>query len=87
MFYVCVNNAGACIIKLITAVIYDFRNKLECLSVNTRLGWKGLPIMLSVFMLSVFILSVFMLKAVTPQLCPTLFYLPWVVMLSRLGDN
>ena len=23
---------GACIIKLITAVIYDFRNKLECLS-------------------------------------------------------
>jgi hypothetical protein len=23
---------GACIIKLITAVIYSFRNKLECLS-------------------------------------------------------
>jgi hypothetical protein len=36
-------SSGACIIKLITAVIYDFRNKLECLSQNTRLGWKGLP--------------------------------------------
>ena len=24
--------AGACTIKLFTAVIYDFRNKLECLS-------------------------------------------------------
>ncbi len=82
-----VNNAGACIKKLITAVIFGFRNKLECLSVNTRLGWKGLPIMLIVFMLSVFILSVFMLKVVAPQLCPTSFYLPWVVMLSRLGDN
>ncbi len=35
--------AGACIIKLITAVIYGFPNKLECLSLNTRLGWKGLP--------------------------------------------
>jgi hypothetical protein len=34
---------GACIIKLITAVIYAFHNKLECLSLNTRLGWKGLP--------------------------------------------
>jgi hypothetical protein len=33
----------ACIIKLITAVIYGFRNKLECLSFNTRLAWKGLP--------------------------------------------
>jgi len=32
-----------CIIKLITAVIYGFRNKLKCLSQNTRLGWKGLP--------------------------------------------
>jgi hypothetical protein len=21
----------------------QFRNKLECLSLNTRLGWKGLP--------------------------------------------
>ncbi len=31
---------GACIIKLITAVIYGFRNKLEYLSLNTRLGWK-----------------------------------------------
>jgi hypothetical protein len=30
-------------IKLITAVIYDFRNKLECLPLNTRLGWKGFP--------------------------------------------
>jgi hypothetical protein len=35
--------SGACIIKLITAVIYGVRNKLECLSLNTRLGWKGLP--------------------------------------------
>ncbi len=34
---------GACIIKLITAVIYSFCNKLECLSLYTRLGWKGLP--------------------------------------------
>ncbi len=34
---------GACIMKLITAIIYGFRNKLECLSLNTRLGWKGLP--------------------------------------------
>ncbi len=33
---------GACIIRLITAVIYSFRNKLECLSLNTRLGWKRL---------------------------------------------
>ncbi len=22
-------------------IIYGFRNKLECLSLNTRLGWKG----------------------------------------------
>jgi len=36
-------NSRACIIKLITAVIYSFRSKLECLSINTRLGWKGLP--------------------------------------------
>jgi hypothetical protein len=34
---------GACIIKLIKAVIYSFRNKLECLSLNTRLGWKRSP--------------------------------------------
>jgi hypothetical protein len=34
---------GACITKLITVVIYGFRNKLECLSLITRLGWKGLP--------------------------------------------
>ncbi len=33
----------ACIIKLITAVIFGFHNKLECLSINARLGWKGLP--------------------------------------------
>jgi hypothetical protein len=33
---------GHCIIKIITAVIYGFRNKLECLSLKTRLGWKGL---------------------------------------------
>ncbi len=32
----------ALIIKLVTAVIYSFRIKLECLSLNTRLGWKGL---------------------------------------------
>jgi hypothetical protein len=30
------------IIKLITAVIYSFRNKLDCFSLNIRLGWKGL---------------------------------------------
>jgi hypothetical protein len=35
--------AGACIIKLFTAVIYDFRNKLERLTLYTRLGWKGSP--------------------------------------------
>ncbi len=35
--------SGAGIIKLITAVIYGFCNKLECLSLNTRIGWKGLP--------------------------------------------
>jgi hypothetical protein len=34
---------GAFIIKLITAVNYGFRNKLEHLSIKTRLGWKGLP--------------------------------------------
>jgi hypothetical protein len=34
---------GACIIKHITAVIYGLGNKLECLPINTRLGWKGLP--------------------------------------------
>ncbi len=28
--------------RLIKAVIYGFRNKLECLSLNIRLGWKGL---------------------------------------------
>ncbi len=33
--------SGACIIKPITAVIYGFYNKY--LSLNTRLGWKGLP--------------------------------------------
>ncbi len=31
------------IIKLIKVVIYGFRNKLECLALNTRLRWKGLP--------------------------------------------
>ncbi len=31
---------GACIIKLITTVIYGFSKKLEYLSLNTRLGWK-----------------------------------------------
>ncbi len=34
---------GDNVIKLITAVIYGFRNKLECLSLNTRLGWEGFP--------------------------------------------
>ncbi len=33
----------ACIIKRITALIYGFRNKLEHLSLNTKLGWKVLP--------------------------------------------
>ncbi len=33
---------GVCIIKLIMAVMYDFRIKLESSSLNTRLGWKGL---------------------------------------------
>ncbi len=37
------NRQVACIIKLITAVIYGFRNKLECLTLKTRLSWKGLP--------------------------------------------
>jgi len=37
------SNSGACIITLITTIIYGFRNKLERLSLNTRLGWKGLP--------------------------------------------
>jgi hypothetical protein len=27
--------------KPITAVIYSYYNKLECLSLNTRLGWKA----------------------------------------------
>jgi len=35
------NIPGACIIKM--AIIYGFRNKLEFLSLNTTLGWKGLP--------------------------------------------
>jgi hypothetical protein len=35
--------SGASIIKLITAVIHGFRNKPESLTLNTRLGWKGLP--------------------------------------------
>ncbi len=30
--YSYVETSGACIIKLITAVIYGFRDKLECLS-------------------------------------------------------
>ena len=38
------NLRRGCIIKPITAVTYGFRNKLECLSLNTRLGWKGLPV-------------------------------------------
>jgi hypothetical protein len=31
---------GPCIIKPITTVIYGFRNKLQCFSLNTKLGWK-----------------------------------------------
>jgi hypothetical protein len=34
---------GANILKRFSAVIYGFRNKLERLTLNTRLGWKGLP--------------------------------------------
>jgi len=30
-------------LKLFTTLIYSFRDKLECLSLNTRQGWKGLP--------------------------------------------
>ncbi len=35
--------SGACIIKLFTAVICGFRNKLECVTLKARVGWKGLP--------------------------------------------
>jgi hypothetical protein len=35
--------SGACITKLMTAVVYGFWSRLGCLSLNTRLGWKGLP--------------------------------------------
>jgi hypothetical protein len=38
-----VDAPGTCIIKLIKAVIYSFRNKLEGLSLNTKLGWRVLP--------------------------------------------
>jgi hypothetical protein len=37
-----VKRPGPYIIKLITAVIYRLHNKLECFSLYTRLGWKGL---------------------------------------------
>jgi hypothetical protein len=37
------NTPGIYIIKLASAVIYAFCNKLEYLSINPRLGWKGLP--------------------------------------------
>ncbi len=33
-------SSGTCIKKLITAVIYGFRNKLKCFMVNTSLGWE-----------------------------------------------
>jgi hypothetical protein len=33
---------GPLIIKIITAIIYCFLNKLEYFSLNARLGWKGL---------------------------------------------
>jgi hypothetical protein len=39
----CWPRAGACIIKLIAAVIYGFCNKLKCLSLNNRLVWKCSP--------------------------------------------
>jgi hypothetical protein len=39
----CNHPPGACIIKLITAVINGLRNKLERLFLNTRLGWKRSP--------------------------------------------
>jgi hypothetical protein len=42
--YVLWDTSGACIIKAIKVIIYGFRNKLECLSVSTRLSWKGLLI-------------------------------------------
>ncbi len=42
-FFWPIKTSGVCIIKLFTAVIYGFRTKLERLSLNTRLGWKGLP--------------------------------------------
>jgi hypothetical protein len=32
------SSSGACILKLITAVIYGFHNKLECLSLATLLA-------------------------------------------------
>jgi hypothetical protein len=38
-----VKASGAYIIKLIAAVIYGFHNKIVCLTLNTRQGWKGLP--------------------------------------------
>jgi len=38
-----ISTPGACIIKLITAVIYGFHNQLECLTLNIRLCWEGLP--------------------------------------------
>jgi hypothetical protein len=41
--YSYIETSGACIIKLIMAIIYGFHNKLECLSLNTRLGRIGLP--------------------------------------------
>jgi hypothetical protein len=40
--YSYIETSGACIIKLIAAVVYSFHNKL-CLSIKTKLGWKGLP--------------------------------------------
>ncbi len=37
-------NASWCLYhKTYYGRIYRFRNKLECLYLNTRLGWKGLP--------------------------------------------
>jgi hypothetical protein len=38
--YSYIETSEACIIKLIAAVVYIFHHKL-CLSLKTKLGWKG----------------------------------------------
>jgi hypothetical protein len=39
--YFIIAATGAFIIRLIMAVIDGFHDKLECLSLTSRLGWKG----------------------------------------------